>query len=94
MFTSRKPKVGLLLLGHRDYSNDVGLGMANKLTRGMGAKGLEVLFEKQALTDHAAARGGALKLLGEDLTAVVVLMGTWTSPEVALAGLVELHPSD
>lgn len=85
-----KPKMGLLLFGHPDYPNDVGIRMAKNLMQGMEEKGLKVVFQNQALTESIAARQAALNLLGKDVAGVVALMGTWTSPAVNLAALVEL----
>jgi len=90
MSVNQKPKIGLLLFGHPDYPNDVGLRMAGTLIRGMKHRGLEVLFNQQALTDHEASRQAALRIVGEDVTAVVALMGTWTNPAVSLSALVEV----
>lgn len=90
MSAGEKQKIGLLLFGHRDYPNDVGLRMAETLIQGMQGKDLDVIFDRRALTDHTAARESALRLVGEDPAAVVGLMGTWVSPEVSLPALVEL----
>ena len=90
MSDGEKTRIGLLLFGHRDYPNDVGLRMAKTLAQGIADQGFAVVFDDKALTDHCAARDAAVSLLGEDVTAVVGLMGTWTSPAVSLSGLLEL----
>lgn len=90
MANSKKPKIGLLLFGYPDYPNDVGLRMAKTLVKEARGKGLEVLFEPKAFIDPKSAQKAALSLLGKDVSAVVALMGTWVSPAISLAALLEL----
>jgi L-fucose isomerase-like protein len=85
------PRIGLLLLGHPDYPNDIGLRFAEQAAEGLRQRGVEVLFEQQPLTRPLQARETAIRLAGQDPDGTLVFLGTWIECPTALAAIRELE---
>ena len=90
MSEPKMAKIALMLFGYPNYPNDVGLRMAEVLCRGIEKKGIDVVFNKEAITDPREAQKQAVSILSRDVSAVIVLMGTWVSPEISLSAILEL----
>jgi len=88
---NRPPRVALLLLGHRDYQNDLGLHFAAQMAELLQAAPCEVLFEPQAFTDAPAAGAAARALLKDEPDGVIVCPGTWLEGDTALAAIREIE---
>lgn len=91
MVATMKPRVGLLLLGHNDYPNDLGLRFAQEGARALGQRGLEVVFDGQAHTRPRPAAAAALSLLDARVEGTIVLPGTWLEGETATAAIREVE---
>ncbi|MBU0611230.1 MAG: hypothetical protein KKI08_25350 [Armatimonadetes bacterium] len=85
------PRVGLLLLGHRDYPNEIGLHFARQAATALREAGCEVLFEPQAHVDAASAEAAARELLKGEPDGVIVCPGTWLEGDTALAAIREIE---
>lgn len=86
-----RPSIGLLLVGHRDYQNDIGLRFATQAATALESHGIEVLFERTPLTEPLAAREAGIKLSGRDPDGVVVFLGTWIECPTALQAIREIE---
>jgi len=85
------PKIGLLLVGHPDYPNEVGLGFAREAVAALRARGSEVLFEPVALTRPLEARAAGIRLAAQDPDGVIVFLGTWIECPTALQAIREIE---
>lgn len=87
----RPPRVGLLLLGHRDYQNDIGLHFARQAAERLRAAQCEVLFAERAGVEAEAAGAAARELLRREPDGVIVCPGTWLEGDTALAAIREIE---
>ena len=87
----RPPRIGLLLLGHRDYPNDIGLHFARQAATALREAGCEVLFDAEARVDAASAETAARELLKGEPDGVIVCPGTWLEGDTALAAVREIE---
>jgi L-fucose isomerase-like protein len=85
------PKIGVLLIGHPDYPNDIGLQFATEPVRALEARGMQVLFEPSPLTRPPAAREAGIRLAGQDPDGVIVFLGTWIECPTALQAIREIE---
>jgi len=85
------PKIGLLLIGHPDYQNDLGLQFAQEAVKALQARGVEVLFEPVALTRPLPAREAAIRLAAQDPDGVITFLGTWIECPTALQAIREIE---
>ncbi|MEN6400444.1 MAG: hypothetical protein ABFD94_00730, partial [Armatimonadia bacterium] len=69
-------RIGLLLLGHTVYPNDLGQHFARLCTAALNERNVEVIPTEPA-TDAPAAAEAAKELLKHDPEGIVVLPGTW-----------------
>ena len=84
-------KLGFIVVGHRNYPNDIGLLMAKKAVLNLRKKKVNVVFKDEAIVDPLRARELALEMVGEDLDGVIFFMGTWIEAPVAMAAIRELE---
>ena len=85
------PRLGLLLLGHPDYQNDIGLHFARLGAKGLRESSLEIIFDEQAHVTALDAGAAARALLKQEVEGVLVLPGTWLEGEVATAAIREVE---
>ncbi|MEN6301784.1 MAG: hypothetical protein ABFD96_03625 [Armatimonadia bacterium] len=83
-------RIGLLLLGHPDYPNDLGQHFARLCTAALNERNVEVIPTEPA-TDAPAAAEAAKELLKHDPEGIVVLPGTWLEGATALAAIREVE---
>jgi L-fucose isomerase-like protein len=87
----RPPRVALLLLGHRDYPNAIGLHFARQAADCLRAASCEVLSGPEALTDAPTAGAAARALLRDEPDGVIICPGTWLEGDTALAAIREIE---
>jgi len=85
------PKIGMVLIGHPDYPNDIGLQFAQEAAESLRARGSEVRFEPVALTRPLEARAAGIRAAAEDPDGVVVFLGTWIECPTALQAIREFE---
>lgn len=85
------PRLGLLLLGHPDYQNDIGLHFAQLGAQALRESGLELIFDECAHVTALDAAAAARALLRQEVEGVLVLAGTWLEGDVATAALREVE---
>jgi len=86
-----RPRIGMLLLGHPDYPNDIGLQFAQEAAQALRARGSDVLFEPVALTRPLEARAAGIRLAAQDPDGVVAFLGTWIECPTALQAIREVE---
>jgi L-fucose isomerase-like protein len=87
----RPARVGLLVLGHRDYPHEMGLHFARAMAEALERQGIEMLCDPQALTDAPSAGAAARELLKREPDGVIVCPGTWLEGDTALAAIREIE---
>ncbi len=85
------PRVGMLVIGHPDYQNDIGLDFAQQGAKRLEERGVEMLFEPTALTSPLAARDAAIALAARDPDGVIAFLGTWIECPTALQAIREIE---
>ena len=85
------PKIGVLLIGHPDYPNDIGLQFASEAVKALEARGVQVLFEAVPLTGPLPAREAGIRLAAQDPDGVIVFLGTWIECPTALQAIREIE---
>ena len=88
---STQPKIGLVVIGHPDYQNYIGLKFARDAVDALTSRGVEVTFDGAAHTDPVAARNAAISLAGQDLDGVIVFLGTWIECHTACQAVREIE---
>ncbi|MGE5530585.1 MAG: hypothetical protein ACM3VW_00540 [Bacteroidota bacterium] len=86
-----KPRIGLLLLGHPDYQNDIALHFASQGVEALRQGGLEAVFDQTAHVKPLEAAAAARQLLRQDVEGVIILPGTWLEGDVATAAIREIE---
>lgn len=86
-----KPRIGLLLLGHPDYQNDIALHFASQGAEVLRHSGLDVVFDHTAHVKPLTAATAARQLLKQDVEGVMILPGTWLEGDVATASIREIE---
>ncbi|MHB8997582.1 MAG: hypothetical protein ACYC63_20240 [Armatimonadota bacterium] len=86
-----KPRIGLLLLGHPDYQNDIALHFASQGAELLRQAGLEVVFDPAAHVRPLEAAASARQLLKQDIEGMIILPGTWLEGDVATAAVREIE---
>lgn len=86
-----KPRLGLLLLGHPDYQNDLSLQFARQGVAALHERQVELVFADRACVDPLEAAAAARALLKEDVEGVIVLPGTWLEGQTATAAIREIE---
>ncbi len=85
------PKIGVLLIGHPDYPNDIGVEFAREAVGALEARDVQVLFEPVALTRPLEARAAGIGLAAQDPDGVIVFLGTWIECPTALQAIREVE---
>ncbi len=83
-------KIALLVVGHRDYPNDVGLRMAELAAAEVSARGVDLAWERKALLepwDAAAAARGLVPMVD----GVIIFLATWVEAPTAIAAIREVE---
>ncbi len=84
-------KVGMLVIGHPDYQNDIGLDFARQAADRLEQQGIEVLLEPTSLTMPLPAREQAVAMAARDPDGVIVFLGTWIECPTALQAIREIE---
>lgn len=85
------PRLGLLLLGHPDYPNDLALHFAGVGLEALRAQGCVVVCDEQPHVTAREAAAAARALLQQEVEGVLLLCGTWLEGEVATAAVREIE---
>lgn len=91
MVKKMKPRLGLLLLGHPDYQNDLSLQFARQGAAALRERQVDIIFDEQAHVEPLEAAAAARELLKQDLEGVIVLPGTWLEGQTATAAIREIE---
>lgn len=86
-----KPRLGLLLLGHPDYQNDISLQFARQGAAALRERGVDLVFDEQAHVEPLQAAAAARELLKKEVEGVIVLPGTWLEGQTATAAIREIE---
>lgn len=85
------PRIGLIVVGHPDYPNDIGSQFAAQATQELRARGVLVLGEPEPYTDPTTAAQRGQEMVGERLDGVIVWLGTWIECATAVAAIREFE---
>ncbi len=85
------PRVGMLVIGHPDYQNEIGLDFAQQAAARLGQHGIEVLLEPTSLTTPLTAREDAIAMAARDPDGVIIFLGTWIECPTALQAIREIE---
>jgi L-fucose isomerase-like protein len=85
------PRIGLLVVGHPDYPNDIGLSFAAVAADELRRRGVEVTAPQEATLDPIRARDRGAELAGAGLDGVIVWLGTWIEASTAVAAIREFE---
>lgn len=82
-----KPRLGFLIVGHRDYQNDIAEEMAAKGVENIRRKGIDVVLDPKSYTDTVEAQNAAKRLSKADIDGVIIFLGTWIESSTAMAAV-------
>ena len=86
-----QPRIGLLVIGHPDYQNDIGVQFAQQAVAQLRKRGVDLLFGPTSLTAPLAAREAAIALSAQDPDGVIVFLATWIECPTALQAIREVE---
>ncbi|MFB0545800.1 MAG: hypothetical protein ACETWB_02720 [Anaerolineae bacterium] len=84
-------RIGLIIIGHRDYPNEVGARMAALAAESLRGGGVEVVMQARACVEPWEAGEAARNLAAEGVDGVIIFLGTWIEAPVAVAAIREVE---
>lgn len=85
------PRLGLLVVGHPDYPNDLGYGFAAQAAAALRERGIEVQLHPEPVLAPLQARDAGADLAASTLDGVIVWLGTWIEASTAVAAIREFE---
>ena len=85
------PKIGFLMLGHRDYPNEIGERMADRAVEQLIESGIEIRRAPSPALEPWQAVNAARELLDSRVDGVILFLDTWLEAQVAIAAVRELE---
>lgn len=85
------PRIGLLIIGHPDYQNDIGQHFARQAVEALQQQGVDVVFDPEPHTAAVSAGRAARELLKQDVEGVICFLGTWIECSTAVAAIREFE---
>ena len=82
-----KPKIGFLVIGHKDYVNELSHSFTLKALDSLRHKNIDIVFKDKTLTDLISAQEEAKKISRLDLDGVIIFLETWIECSVAMAAI-------
>lgn len=88
---SLRPRIGILLVGHPDYPNDVGLRMAEASAARLRERGIEAVVSPRILLTRGEALAEAPAFASEGYDGIIIFLSTWIECPAAMAALREIE---
>ena len=85
------PRIGLLVVGHPDYPNQVGLRMAETAMKALKAQGAEFIYGGQVVLRPWEAAAQARQFAAGSVDGVIVFFATWIEAPTAIAAIREVE---
>lgn len=86
-----RPRIAMLVVGHRDYPAAIGKAFADQVLGGLAARGLEVQLVGEPVITRGQAIATAEEVLAARPDGVIVFLATWIECPVAMAAIRELE---